>query len=311
MVDAEPILLRDAAEHGTTPDSLLRRVRAGELVRIQPGAYMPSAEWARLRPEARLRLRVLASHQRLGGDLVYSHESAAVILGIPLLGALPERPHILDASPAARSSPAMRRTVREIGLGDTAVTHGIRTTNPVETAIDLAATRTPLGAVIAISHVRNRHAVTLEDIEDLIAARGAFRGVRQVVRALATSSESCESALEAVVLARCEDLGFARPEQQRVISTATGAYRVDFAWDDGRLVLEADGEGKYTDARLLAGRTPAEAVIAEKRREDAIREVVAGFARTTWAEAVAGDLLARRLARLGVPRIRRPRMLRR
>src|SRR5690606_15764726 len=135
------ILLRDATRLGRSADAILRGARAGELVRIHPGAYVAADAWARLRPEARLRTRVHASHRMSRRDLVYSHESAAVVLGIPLLGALPDRPHVIDMSASARSTPAMRRTVRALDRSDIVTTDGIRTTGPLSTAIDIAATR--------------------------------------------------------------------------------------------------------------------------------------------------------------------------
>lgn len=310
MADAfDLIRLRDATHLGISIDSVHRRARAGELIRIHPGVYMLATQWAKLRPEDQLRARVHASHGRLRHDHIYSHESAAVMLGIPLLGQLPKRPHVLDASAAARSSAAFRRTVRTVEETDTVLTDGIRTTNLLVTAIDVAATRSPLGGVMAFSKAR-RAGVSAEDLEVRVAELGAIRGARQLRLALRTSSSACDSPLEALVLARCEDLGFERPEQQRVIRTTIGDFPVDFTWNDGIIALEADGYVKYTDPEMLDGRTSAHAVIAEKRREDAIRAEVDRFGRTGWAEALAGVALERKLERMGVPRIHRSRALR-
>ena len=81
--------------------------------------------------------------------------------------------------------------------------------------------------------------------------------------------------------------------------------RQDFAWEDGRIVLEADGRVKYADAEMLGGRDAAQVLFDEKVREDALREVVDRIARTTWADAWRGAPLERTLLRLGVPH-RRP-----
>src|SRR5690606_10366064 len=53
----ELILLRDATRLGRSADAILRGARAGELVRIHPGAYVAADAWTHLRPEARLRSR--------------------------------------------------------------------------------------------------------------------------------------------------------------------------------------------------------------------------------------------------------------
>ena len=309
----ELLIVREAVAGGVSAESVRRLARAGELVRVHAGAYLPTETWRAMRPEARHQARVHAAHAATTTttQAVYSHESAAVVQGIPMLGELPPRPHMLVGPGGTPSSQSVRRTRRRMPEADVVTTDGLRVTVPAVTAIDLAATRTPLGAVLAICHVRNRCGVKLAELEERVAARRPFRGVQQVEVALTTSSDLCESPLEALVLARCEDLGFARPEQQRSIGTELGAFRVDFAWHDGMLVLEADGKAKYTDPAILSGRSTADAVLAEKAREDAIRDAVQGFTRIAWAGAYAGDPLVRALTRLGVPRIRGRRSLRR
>lgn len=303
---AELILVRDALSNGTTPQQIHRLERAGELVRIRPGAYLPTQVWASLRPEARLRVRVIAAHHCLPGMPIFSHESAAVLQGIPLVGALPERAHVLVGASAPRSTPTLLRTSRRLSAADVASTDGILATSPLVTGLDLAATRTRLGGAMALSDIQHRLGVGLEELEARVEAARPFRGVRRIDEALRLSSPQCESPLESLVFVRCDELGFPRPEQQRRVDTAIGHFFVDFSWDDGQIVLEADGFGKYLDPALLGDRATAERVMAEKAREDAIRAVVRAFGRTTWRDAYAGAPLGRELERLGVPRIRRP-----
>lgn len=68
----------------------------------------------------------------------------------------------------------------------------------------------------------------------------------------------------------------------------------DFGWPEHGVAGEFDGAVKY--GRLVrAGQVPADVLIAEKRREDAMRTVLRGFVRWTWGElgdfaAVAGRL---------------------
>jgi hypothetical protein len=60
-------------------------------------------------------------------------------------------------------------------------------------------------------------------------------------------------------------------------------YEVDFGWPELRTVGEFDGLSKY--GRLLRpGQDPAEVVVAEKLREDEIRDLDLRVVRWIWAE---------------------------
>ncbi|MBO9579180.1 MAG: type IV toxin-antitoxin system AbiEi family antitoxin domain-containing protein [Microbacteriaceae bacterium] len=305
MPDA--IVLTTTAEHahaGHSRESLVRAARDGELHRVRRGVYADAPGWRDGTPAARLLARVRAAQAAARHPLVFSHESAAILHDIPLLGALPERPTVAVGPNAPRSNARVRRVQRAEPPATVETTWGLRATSPMETAIDLAAVRSPLGGAVAFSRVRQHDGVKTEDIEAALAARRPFRSVRRVERALAMSSGACESPLETLVLVRCTDLGFAAPEQQVEIDTDRGRYRVDFAWNDRQTVLEADGVGKYTDPVMLDGADPTDIVVREKVREDRIRLVTSAFGRVGWLDAWHGDGLERILLRLGVPRVR-------
>src|SRR5206468_4986911 len=61
--------------------------------RLRRGVYGPTSPEAAA--GARYRLRVLAAHRTLTGDHVFSHESAAVLLGLPALRGWPDRVHLI------------------------------------------------------------------------------------------------------------------------------------------------------------------------------------------------------------------------
>ena len=69
----------------------------------------------------------------------------------------------------------------------------------------------------------------------------------------------------------------------------------DFAWPEHRLLGEFDGKQKY-DQLLRPGQSPADAVFAEKKREDRLREVTDfGMIRFVWADLYSPDKTAARL----------------
>jgi hypothetical protein len=77
-----------------------------------------------------------------------------------------------------------------------------------------------------------------------------------------------------------------KPVLQWVVPALPGFGRCDFGWPERRTVGEFDGRIPY--GRLLGpGQDPGEAVFAERRREDAIRD--AGFCVVRWAWADLDD----------------------
>lgn len=75
-------------------------------------------------------------------------------------------------------------------------------------------------------------------------------------------------------------LGLVQPEQQVEIRDDLGRFvaRVDFLFRELNLIVEFDGALKY------AGADGREALIAEKRREDALRRLGYRVVRLTWAD---------------------------
>jgi len=295
---------------GDSPQRATRLVRAGQLMRLRRGIYVNAEEWRLAEPAVRHRtsMRSLAAVPRVRPP-VFSHESAAVVHGIPLIGALPPRPHVIVPPGSTKSSRLVRRTERRLPSGRIDTLEGFHLTDPAMTALDLAAVRSRLGGIIAVSHVRRVHRIDRSALAAELDAMRPCRFATRIEHAVAHSLSDSESPLETLVAVRCADLGFAAPEQQLELVVEGRRYRVDFAWGGGDVVLEADGRAKYGALAAAAGTDGASVVWAEKQREDAIRTRVRAFGRTDWAAAWDGTELERTLIRLGVPRVRPPRPL--
>jgi len=76
----------------------------------------------------------------------------------------------------------------------------------------------------------------------------------------------------------------------------------DFHWRRWRVVGEFDGKEKYLKAEYLNGRSPSEAVIAEKAREDRLRRLGLTVVRWTWNDLRNPDRLVSLLQDAGLPR---------
>ncbi|PSS46007.1 hypothetical protein C6401_02060 [Arthrobacter woluwensis] len=97
-------------------------------------------------------------------------------------------------------------------------------------------------------------------------------------------------------------LAFPRPVLQQEFRDRAGLIGYgDFWWKPWRVVGEFDGTAKYLKSEYLAGRTPSEVVVAEKRREDRLRRLGLKVVRWTWADLTSPGSLAGLLREAGLP----------
>ncbi|SDQ06430.1 hypothetical protein [Microbacterium sp. cf332] len=275
-----------------------RAARRGELVPIRRGVYAPASVWNRLPPWDRYVARVHAVGVTRPG-CVFSHESAAALLGLPVVGA-PRDVHVLaDAGVSGGDRGGLRvhttrdpREIVEVG--------GVSLTSATECAIDIARDRCELialsvaDAVLRAGHVRSTDVLVARN-ED----RSTSRGRRRARWSLHRADAAAESTLESLSRGTIDLLGYVEPELQPVL----GRDRVDFRWGDDDVLGEADGDlkfdGRFGDAPLL---------LREQRARDA--RLRAGGARRImhwgWQDVVEFDRLDDILRSAGVRRLRPP-----
>lgn len=266
-----------------------RRLRAqvdrGEVVRIAPGSYAHAADWAELSPLARHAQRVWEAAARLSPGQIFSHFAAAAVWGIDIAGAWPRSIDVtLDSARTVRSSGLIRRhgrcldDVTAVPWGRHAVTDVLRTTIDLTRDLPFAEGVVSADRALWLKHPSG----PLLTSEELISAAETVdgRGSARAVRAAAFATGASDSVGESRSRVSIHVLGFPPPELQArfVLSTGRDAY-ADFFWREYAHIGEFDGTGKYRDPELLRGRTPEEALIAEKDREDDLRRQVRGFSR--------------------------------
>lgn len=142
------------------------------------------------------------------------------------------------------------------------------------------------------------------DLEPWLQYLVSGRMQRRWERAWEFSTGLSESPGESRSRALIEELGFARPTLQVVISTDRGTFRTDFCWERDRVLGEFDGRVKYYDDAALDGRDPKDVLFQEKQREDALRREGWTVVRWTWEDLNQPTRLAGYLKRAGV-RLRR------
>ncbi|KQO62225.1 hypothetical protein [Curtobacterium sp. Leaf261] len=279
--------------------------RPPELQRLIRGAFTTVEAWATLSERQRHVLLVLAALPRLPGGAVVSHLSAAAVMGWPHAGSWPTKVHAHD--PTRRRLDDNAHTVLHpvppdmVTVAGTGGSVAMCLTSPAMTAAAVARTL-PFGhAVVMVDHALRSgcdRAEIARHVES-IGHRGAARGHRVVAFASPLAASPGESLTRALL----RTLGARTPVLQQRFSGPEGQVaEVDFWFPSEGVIVEFDGEVKYRDPAMLRGRTPLQAVIDEKRREDWLRALpqVRGVVRLRWADLFRPDVVAMRLRAAGL-----------
>jgi hypothetical protein len=137
---------------------------------------------------------------------------------------------------------------------------------------------------------------------DRVASAKGKRGVRNAAQVIRFADGRAELPGESVTRLRLAQLGFSVFRLQIPVAAPRGGeYRVDIGIEEVDAFLEFDGQGKYLDEALRAGRTVEAVVLDEKRREDWIRGVTQRrLVRVEEAHIRSADALGRRLTDFGI-----------
>jgi hypothetical protein len=138
----------------------------------------------------------------------------------------------------------------------------------------------------------------LTEASTVLASAAKRRRIQEV---LALADVAAESVGESRSRALMHVLGLPAPVLQYVFQDHEGFIaRTDFFWPDARVIGEFDGDAKYLDDVLLAGRSTQEAILAEKKREDRLRALGYNVVRWDWKTLSTPDVLRQRLIAAGI-----------
>lgn len=268
-------------------DSTLRKFsRNGRIVRIGRGSYAPAATWSALKPHEQHRIRVLEASKRSRGTVIYSHYAAAALWGIHILGTWPKTIDVTtDQTTGGRSSGSVKRHSRSLTGVELVERDGLILTSPAQTVVDLARAMRFADGVVAMDsalHLRRnpKPLTTHEQINHCIDRAAGQPGSRKALAASGFASGLSDSPEESHSRVWIHLLGFPAPILQATFRLPNGGTaRPDFYWKDFGHAGECDGRSKYKDPAFLRGRTPEQAVIDEKNRENQLRQVVGRLSR--------------------------------
>jgi len=297
----DPTVLHAAVDLRRRGIEPTRRTTAGrpEYVQVRRGVWIRADDWEPLPPVTRhaafVHATALCCHPE--SDAVYSHESAAAIWGLPRIEEWPMLAHVTTLKTIG-SSARLRR--HECELSAYMLRDGLRVTTPERTVVDLARTGS-LATAVAAADFALRHGLTtadnlVEEAED-IPVRGRGRAAAKLVAELADARSMQPG--ESLSRAQLFVLDLPRPDLQVQCTDGGGLIGyADFGWPG--VVGEFDGKVKYRVPEGASAQEAARVLWREKRREDRIRATGLRVARWTYADALAPQRMAAKLAGQGI-----------
>lgn len=269
----------DAMVCGVPRRELTDLVRAGALVRVRGGAYVDGPLWRGADRSERHALSAVAVGRAFGGRWAVSHCSAIAVHGLPLLS-VGEEVHLSRLAPGPTRSRSGIVTHAALDASVVSNVRGVLCATPSVAVVQTAASQGLEAGVVSADAAIRRRLATISSLRDAVGQARLGRGQRwaRMVPELADGRSESPGESRTRVLLHLGGLSGAEP--QVVIWDGRGRFvaRVDLLFRRQRVVVEFDGLVKYDRA------TGRAALIAEKRREDALRALGYEVVRVTWAD---------------------------
>lgn len=272
----------DARASGYTEFEIRDRLRSGRWRRLCRDGYVeaaaePPTEPAWQRSERIHRLTAAAVLHRMSDDAVVSHQSAVVLHRLPTWGLALDRVHVTKPGSGWRSTGEVVVHRARIDPADVACVDGVRVTNLPRAAVEAACDSSYEVGVVLLDAVLRQRAATRAQLVQLARVLRYRAGAPRAANAVRFADGRSESVGESRLRALMADHGLPAPELQAELFDGRRILvaRVDFLFRRERLVVEFDGEAKYAAAGDL---------VAEKWREDRIRELGYAVIRFGWSD---------------------------
>lgn len=253
---------------GLTASDVRELLRTHQWRRLRRGVYVDAQEWESADEfVGRPLLRVRAAALHLPAELAFSHDSAALVHGLPVPDARISLVHVSGAARGCERGGIKYHQARF--TSDSVISwQRVKILPPQRTAVDLAREHGLTAGVAACDHLM-RHGVSRAELRAQLVQMHRWPGIRTAQRAVALADPGSESYLESAARLLVIELGFGVPETQFGLSDGVRA-----AWCDlriGRHLFEVDGKSKYVDR--------PNALWNEKLRQDFLGGFKLGFSR--------------------------------
>ncbi|HHU66893.1 hypothetical protein [Corynebacterium sp.] len=228
----------------------------GEFIRLARGHFIGTSVYEDLDEDEKEVVRI-AAHACCAPTTLVVGRSAALLWELPVVDE-PEKRATRKVELGAvggrtSSSGALRyrslHRVHEDGAETTDTDFGsLRLTDVLTTALDLARWSSLRDSVRSLDLGLQTGQFTFADMDTRVAEMAGVKGISSIRQAARLASEGSESPAETDAKLLFRELGIPRPLQQVVLTGRRGSRigRVDYFFPDHGLVLEIDGDVKYS-----------------------------------------------------------------
>lgn len=281
----------DALDCGYDRKSLSRLAQGNEVARIGRGTYAAREVIVAASRDERHRLATRAVVRRFAGAVAASHYSALALLGLPMWGSDLGRVHVVRSGQGrARRSAGVQihkcpADIRQV------LVDGTLSVVPELAVLGTAALCGVEAGVIAADAALSAGIVTASTLDRCLHSLDRHPGVSDARLAVSLADRRSESVGESRtrLLLRSLDLGSPVPQVEIRDSNGYLVGRVDFLYEEQQTIVEFDGLVKYGDS------SRQDTLVAEKRREDRLRDLGFQVVRIVWAELDRPLVIKRRL----------------
>ncbi len=277
---------RDLSHRGISNNRIYRAAQQGASVRLRSGVYVTADDWQDASTREKYALEVLA----LGSftpSTVFSHQSAALLHGLWLIDNSPQKIHVYCPEKSRGSLRMVCKHPRS-NIDRVQEVHalGLKVTNIETTVVDCAKTLPLIAAVAVADSALHERKIGFKQLQSALRdTRG--HGRKKAWYVSEVMSSLAESPGETGTRLLLSETGVRFIEQYEIV-IGGHRLRVDFFLPDYNLIIEFDGDVKYTDFG------PADRVIiAERNREKQLMNAGFHILRTRWHEVFVRPQLFR------------------
>jgi len=252
-------------------------VTKGVLIHLRQGVYLRTRFAKRYQGDTgQYLLRLGAALAAAGPDAVVSHQSAARLLGIDVLGKVRDEVTLTwPAELGRRGMTGIHVYAADLPREHVGALAGLPSTTAARTVVDLARVLEFKAGVVAADSALHRKLATKAEMLAVIEALPRRRGISRARAVVECADERAESPLESLARVLFKALGLPPPDLQVWVGGPQPAGRVDFFWKEFRTVAEVDGALKYANP---------ERAREQLRRDSALRAEGYEVVHFTWQD---------------------------
>jgi hypothetical protein len=288
----------EAIKRGYRDRHLAHALKERKLARVRHGTYVSQQIWQEANDVDRYKLRCRAVLLTHGDRVALSHTSAAVVHGLRLFEPDLSQVHVVRLDDGGGRQLNDVRYHEGFGKNDEMpVVDGMRLVDPVLSALGTASLVSVEAGVVVLDSLFDLDLGTPEQLAAAYERRSRWPFSQRLQMSVRLARVGSQSVGESRFRHLCFCHHLPEPQLQWHVYDAEGRLVgiTDFAWPEHRLLGEFDGKQKYHEL-LKPGQTPQDAVFAEKKREDRLREVTDfGMIRFVWADLYSPEKTAARV----------------